>query len=276
MKKPAPARLAVNQRRAYFESRHGQLHVRTAFPSTGGFDERTSLVMLHDCPLSSRAFADFVPLIGTDRSVYAADLPGYGESDPPAAAPAIADYAEAIGDFLDSLRLRQFDLLGHGVGAAVAAELAIQRPAAVRRIVCVGLPVYSAAERQEFQARPYPAAPLKDGGHFAAEWTRVAAASPAGRRPADISADVCDALRPGTSARWGTAAARNWPARERLPLVASPMLVLRPHEGLWEATARAEPLLPAARWEALPAIGAGLFTTATDDLAARLRAFLDA
>lgn len=135
MKKPAAAAPVVNLRRAYLECRYGQLHVRTAFPSTGGFDEHAPLVLLHDCPRSSREFVPFLPVIATDRSIYAPDAPGYGSSDAPRNAPAIADYAAAIGDFLDNLRLRHVDVLGHGTGAAIAAELALQRPAAVRKVI---------------------------------------------------------------------------------------------------------------------------------------------
>ena len=39
--------LAVRTRRAYFDCKFGQLHVRTAFPATGGFDEQVTLFCLH-------------------------------------------------------------------------------------------------------------------------------------------------------------------------------------------------------------------------------------
>ncbi|MBS0395110.1 MAG: hypothetical protein JSR54_10820, partial [Proteobacteria bacterium] len=92
-------RAVVNLRRAYFECRYGQLHVRTAFPSTGGFDEATPLVCLHEGARSGASFAALLPALGVDRSIYACDLPGCGLSDPPLAAPAVGDYAAAIGDF---------------------------------------------------------------------------------------------------------------------------------------------------------------------------------
>jgi hypothetical protein len=98
----SPERPIVNLRRAYFECRYGQLHVRTSFPSTGGFDEHTALVCLHEQRRSSRSFAALLPVIGTDRSVYACDTPGCGESDPPPSAPVLADNAGAIGDIHDA------------------------------------------------------------------------------------------------------------------------------------------------------------------------------
>src|SRR5208283_1692707 len=80
--------ITVRTRRAYFDCKFGQLHVRTAFPTTGGFDEQVTLFCLHSAHGTSRSFGRFLPLIADERSVYAPDLPGCGESDsPPAAAP---------------------------------------------------------------------------------------------------------------------------------------------------------------------------------------------
>jgi pimeloyl-ACP methyl ester carboxylesterase len=130
---------AVRTRRAYFDCRFGQLHVRTAFPTTGGFDEQVTLFCLHPGQSSSRAFARFLPEIGDVRSVYAPDLPGMGESDPSATS-SLAEAAGAISDLADDLRLRQIDVLGMHTGARVAMDLAAARPELVRRLVLVALP----------------------------------------------------------------------------------------------------------------------------------------
>jgi pimeloyl-ACP methyl ester carboxylesterase len=130
---------AVRTRRAYFDCRFGQLHVRTAFPATGGFDEQVTLFCLHPEQSSSRMFARFLSEIADVRSVYAPDLPGRGESDPSPAS-SIADAAGAMSDLADDLRLRQIDLLGVHTGAVVAMELAAARPELVRRLVLVSLP----------------------------------------------------------------------------------------------------------------------------------------
>ena len=130
---------AVRTRRAYFDFRFGQLHVRTAFPATGGFDEQVTLFCLHSREGSSRSFARFLPEIADDRSVYAPDLPGFGESDPAPSA-TYEDAARAVLDLTSDLRLRQVDVLGVGFGAAVALELAANRADLVRRLVLVGTP----------------------------------------------------------------------------------------------------------------------------------------
>ena len=130
----------VRTRRAYFDCRFGQLHVRTAFPTTGGFDEQVTLFCLHPDQSSSRMFARFLHEIADVRSVYAPDLPGRGESDPSPTS-SVADVAGAISDLANDLRLRQIDLLGVHTGAAVALDLAVSRPELVRRLVLVGVSV---------------------------------------------------------------------------------------------------------------------------------------
>lgn len=129
---------SVRTRRAYFDCAFGQLHVRTAFPTTGGFDEQVTLFCLHPVDASSRLFGALLPALADVRSVYAPDLPGYGESDP-SPTRSSADAATAISDLANGLRLRQIDLLGVKYGAAVAVELAAARPELVRRLVLSGL-----------------------------------------------------------------------------------------------------------------------------------------
>lgn len=129
---PAPARV----RRSYFECRYGQLHVHHVIPAGGGFEERTPLLALHAAAQTGRMFAGLLAAMGADRSAFAPDLPGFGQSDAPAETLCVADHASAIADFLDAMRLRQVDVLGCGLGALVAVELALSRPG-VRRVVAI-------------------------------------------------------------------------------------------------------------------------------------------
>jgi pimeloyl-ACP methyl ester carboxylesterase len=153
---PAPdgSTAAPRVRRGYFDCRFGQLHVHNAMPPGGGFDEGTALLCLHDAASSGRAFRSFLEIMGRDRSVYAPDLPGHGESDPPTSAAAtVEDHALAITDFMRSMRFRQIDLLGHRTGAAVATEIAITNPQQVRRLVLVAVP---AADGESAATLRYP------------------------------------------------------------------------------------------------------------------------
>ena len=132
----------ANLRRAYFDCRHGQLHVRTGFPGGGGFDEGTAAILLHDAAGSSRDWAAWLPVLGQDRSLYAPDLPGHGESD---GVTGIESGVEAVLDLCADLRLRQVVLLAHGSGVEVARRVAATREGLVRGVVEV-------AEGEEFSA----------------------------------------------------------------------------------------------------------------------------
>ncbi len=122
-------------RRAYFDCRYGQLHVHYAIPGGGGFDEATPLLCLPSAPGSGRFFVPLLASLGRDRSAYAPDLPGCGESDPPTSPVGSLDIGHALFDFLDSLHLRRVDLLAHDAGVAVALTMVELRPASIGRVV---------------------------------------------------------------------------------------------------------------------------------------------
>jgi pimeloyl-ACP methyl ester carboxylesterase len=237
---PTPAARA---RRGYFECRYGQLHVHHAMPRGGGFEEGTPLLCLHDLPGSGRVFTRLLPLAGEDRSVYAPDLPGFGESDGPNARLTMADYAAALGDFLDSMRLRTLAVLGLRGGAVLATELALTRPTQVSRLILMSVPLLTEAERQAARSQtPAPA----------------------------------DSAFAGEAARWVLEAAAQYPLRERLARVAQRLLVLRPHDELYEATGRVREVLPAARLAELPQNATEVLAHAPQRVAEAAREFLRA
>lgn len=125
-------------RRAYFDSRYGQLHVHQAIPPGGGFDEAVALLCIPGARGRGRFFEPLLGPLGADRSIYAPDLPGCGESDGAGAGAGAGaeQYALACTDLLDSLRQRQVDVIAHAEGADAAIALAKLRPGSlVRRVV---------------------------------------------------------------------------------------------------------------------------------------------
>ena len=163
-------------RRAYFDCRYGQLHMHYAIPAGGGFDEATTLLCIPGAPGVGRFFRPLLLPLGRDRSVYAPDLPGCGESDPQGTPPEGLDTAGAMADFLDSMHLRQVDLLAHDSGIGVALSLARQRPQQIGRVV---LSPSTDAVRTEARSlkQPHLVIDLRAadaGGHNAADLERQA------------------------------------------------------------------------------------------------------
>jgi pimeloyl-ACP methyl ester carboxylesterase len=132
--------VTIHLRKMYVDCRFGQLHLHTSFPSSGGFDELTPVLCVAPPSLTGKVFRPLLRDLGRDRSVYAPDLPGCGESDAPDHAPTVADQAAAFIDLIDSLRLKQVDVIGYQAGSLAAIELALARPEQVRRVVLLGVP----------------------------------------------------------------------------------------------------------------------------------------
>jgi pimeloyl-ACP methyl ester carboxylesterase len=248
------------------------LHVHNAIPAGGGFEEGTPLLCLHQTAGSGRVFERFLGIAGRDRSVYAPDLPGFGESDPPPSRPSIADYAAVVGDFLDTMRFRQIDVLGYQAGALIAAEMAIARPKQIRRVVMVSVPVLNDAERDAF--RRGSCLPAEDGSHLMTEWKRTLESYDPGVALEIRSRAFAEKLKSGVHTAWALAAAQQFAARERLALVTQSALVLRPRDDFWEATPRARELLPKARFVDLAEQGNSLFEAAPEVVVEVGREFL--
>ena len=150
--------MTIHLRKMYVDSRFGQLHLHTAFPSSGGFDELTPLLCAAPPSQTGRVFRPLLKDLGRDRSVYAPDLPGAGESDGPDHAPTVADQAAAFIDLVDSLRLKQVDIFGYQGGSLAAIEFALARPGQVRRVLLLGVPAsdggYQVGERLPLLRQP--------------------------------------------------------------------------------------------------------------------------
>ena len=138
MKSPIPAprrEHAPVLRRAYFDCRYGQLHVHQAIPPGGGFDERTPLLCLPAPRASAAVFCPLLGPFGRDRSVFAIDAPGAGQSDP-ADTDDDSALAAAVLDFLHNMRIRRAHVLADG---AAAAALDAVLAASVGRITRIAL-----------------------------------------------------------------------------------------------------------------------------------------
>lgn len=100
-------------------------------------------MLLHGIASSSVTFANVIPLITARHRAVSVDLLGFGESPAPEDANyTIEEHVAALDRTLRRARLRRFVLVGHSMGALIAARYAATHPRQVRRLVLVSPPVY--------------------------------------------------------------------------------------------------------------------------------------
>jgi len=103
-----------------------------------------SLVLLHGIASSSVTFDNLIPLVVDRYRVIAIDLLGFGESpSPPEATFTLSEHVEAIHATLKSLKLAgPMILVGHSLGALIAARYAASYSSRVSQLVIIAPPVY--------------------------------------------------------------------------------------------------------------------------------------
>jgi pimeloyl-ACP methyl ester carboxylesterase len=168
-------------RKAYLDTKYGQLHYRYAVPSD---PPRDIIVFLHQSATSGASMTRLMDHYASrGYACYAPDMPGFGQSDDP------PDFAveeiSALGTrWYVNLYLRAFaqlgvakyHIVGHHTGASLATEMAAVRPEAVKSICLIGTSVMTAAERAEMKARFFEPfnKPTPDGSHLQKTWDYVA------------------------------------------------------------------------------------------------------
>jgi pimeloyl-ACP methyl ester carboxylesterase len=135
-----------------------QIQVGRSVVSYREAGDGTPLVLLHGIGSAARAFDDQLAVLSSRLRVVAWDAPGYGGSTCLAPeSPLASDYAEALLGFLDALGVPACHLVGHSLGALMAASFAARHPDRILSLtlasVAAGHARMQAAERQKLLAQ---------------------------------------------------------------------------------------------------------------------------
>lgn len=115
-----------------------------ALPSDG-----PSLVLLHGLGVSGQVWQGVGRLLGTFARLVAPDLRGHGESDKPSAGYLPRDYVGDIAALVAHEPSRPLAVIGHSLGAVVAALLAAERPELMAKVVLIDPPFDPSRPREQ-------------------------------------------------------------------------------------------------------------------------------
>jgi pimeloyl-ACP methyl ester carboxylesterase len=107
---------------------HGEMSWREA-------GEGEPLVLLHGIGSSAKSWTAQIEHFAKRHRVVAWNAPGYGESSHlKDHAPTPQDYADVLTQFLDALKIERAHIVGHSLGALMAARFAAGAPGRVRTL----------------------------------------------------------------------------------------------------------------------------------------------
>ena len=111
-----------------------------------------TVLMLHVADGDHLSFAPQVELLASQgyRAI-AWDMPGYHNNPPPSGGYSLSALASTADHMLDALQIGRAHIVGHGLGAMVAAEMAVRFPTRVRSTTLIaGGPALDDAARQHW------------------------------------------------------------------------------------------------------------------------------
>jgi pimeloyl-ACP methyl ester carboxylesterase len=257
--------------RRIYPTRFGQLHLR----SHEG--KGVPVVLLHRSPRSGGMWESLQEKF--DRPTHAPDRLGYGYSDAPPWALSLEQYAQATIEGLKAAGMQgPIDLMGVHTGSLEAVEIAHQLGTQVRRVIAVGMPLFTAEEQQR-QLEKYSEQPLRpatEGGHVLGAWRGGLALREPPHDLADAHRRFIEhvlAANPGAAFR----AACGYTIDKKLKSLRTPLVVLAPHDDIIEQTQRVKPLLKTqAQYVDLPDLKLDLFNSSVDRMITLMHRYLPA
>ncbi len=242
-------------RRAWTDTAAGRMHARVGGDGISG----TPVVLVHGMIISGRYMVPTAEELAPLCSVYAIDLPGYGDSVKPREILGLPELADALAAWMDAMRFPSAHLVANSFGCQVLAEFALRHARRVDRLVFQGPTVDPKARTRGKQlVRLLRNTPSEASG---LGWITVVDYAKAGIRR--IRATMRMAIEDRIE--------------DKLPGIAAPTLVVRggndplvPQEWAEEVIRR----LPRGELRVLPGLGHTINYTAPKEFVSAMRPFL--
>jgi pimeloyl-ACP methyl ester carboxylesterase len=125
-----------------------------------------AVLVLHGWGASIEAVHPILTGLSPVGTVYALDLPGFGQTDIPVDPWGVEEYQEFVAAFMDGLSIESPAVVGHSNGGRIAIRMAATEPARVSRLVLVD----SAGIRPKRTLRWYRRVGMAKVGKYAARF----------------------------------------------------------------------------------------------------------
>jgi pimeloyl-ACP methyl ester carboxylesterase len=203
-----------------------------------GEGSATPVLFIHGLSGIWQNFVENIPFVAQSRRVVSLDLPGFGESEMPSERISIPFYARVVQQLCDRLEFDSVAVVGNSMGGFIGAELAIQQPKRVERLVLVSAAGISSANVYRAPALMIGRVGAAMMANQAVDNRRIAARARARalalglvvRHPRLIAPDIAyEGLLRGANKPGFYPALRasvEYDFRERLPEIACPTLIV--------------------------------------------------
>lgn len=100
------------------------------------------IMILHGWGLRGSVYNNLVDVLKKQGyTVYAPDLPGFGDEPLLSESMNLKDYVDFVKKFLEKQRIKKVTVIGHSFGGRVAVKMAVTVPEMVEKIVLTGVPI---------------------------------------------------------------------------------------------------------------------------------------
>jgi pimeloyl-ACP methyl ester carboxylesterase/CheY-like chemotaxis protein len=125
-------RVELGEGKAVYTVNGQRIHVHEEGPP-----HRKVALLIHGWSSSWYALSPLLPSLRERYRCIAVDLPGYGESPPPAGRASIRGYADLLAGLLQQVTDQPAVLIGHSMGGMISLTMALHEPRLIERMVLV-------------------------------------------------------------------------------------------------------------------------------------------
>lgn len=118
----------------FVATRSWNIHINEAGPT-----DAETILLLHGSGPGATGWSNFsnnLPVFAQHYRVVAADMPGWGESDPVSWKD--RDHPSAVAELLDALDIEKATLIGNSMGGGTTIRFGYEHPDRVRRLITMG------------------------------------------------------------------------------------------------------------------------------------------